>query len=120
MPRPSYPDPSASLRACECFEFLLLLGGVLFGGKRPREVSPSRVCVEVDNIAIEFWPFSGRNRLKSPELALCVRLAHQRLPAQEVVGHGNKEHDAGDFGKSPYVELAHSVKTNLGVRPFRH
>ena len=61
-----------TLRACECFEFLLLLGGVLFGGKRPRGVSPSRVCVEVDNIAIEFWPFSGRNRLKSPELALCV------------------------------------------------
>ena len=116
---PSDPDPSTSLRACECFEFLLS-GGVLVGGKRPREVSPSRVCVEVDNIAIEFWPFSGRNRLKSPELALCVYLAYQRLPAQEVVGHGDKEHYAGDFGKSPYVELAHSVKTNLGVRPFRH
>ena len=83
---------------------------MLFGGKRPREVSPSRVCVEVDNIAIEFWPFSGRNRLKSRELALCVYLAHQRLPTQEIVGHGDKEHDAGDFGKSPYVELAHSVK----------
>ena len=92
----------------------------MFGGKRPRGVSPSGVCVEVDNIAIEFWPFSGRNRLKSPELALCVRLAHQRLPAQEVVGYGNKEHYAGDFGKPPYVELAHSVKTNLGVRPLRH
>ena len=35
---PRFPSlPHVILRACECFEFLLLLGGVLFGGKRPRE-----------------------------------------------------------------------------------
>ena len=47
------------LRACECFEFLLLLCGVLFGGKRPREISPSRVCVEVGNIAPDGWSHFG-------------------------------------------------------------
>ena len=34
------------------------------------------------------------------------------------MGYGGKEHQAGDFGKSSYCELAYSVKTYLGIRPF--
>ena len=44
-----------------------------------------------------------------------------RGPAiSKVVGHGDKEHYAGDFRKSPHVELAHPVQPRLGVGPLRY
>ena len=46
------------------------------------------------------WPLSGRYHLKSLGHSRCVSSPHQRPPTQQVVGHGDKEHDAGDFGKS--------------------
>ena len=39
---------------------------------------------------------------------------------QEVVGYGDKQHNAGDFGKPSYAELGHSVKTYLSIGPFGH